>query len=119
MLQTVRDICEKIYHNGGGRPGRVTIYAVCRALSLPDTRFNYLPKCKAVIQEYAESFEVYWAREVVWAYKFLMESVKQDDICWRNIRDITNLRRDNFLASFLYLPMFADQDMAARIQSLL
>lgn len=119
MLQTVRNICEQIYHNGGGRPGRVTIYAVCRALNLPNKRFDYLPKCKAVIQEYAESFEVYWAREVVWAYKSLVESANQDDICWRNIRDITNLRRDNFFASFAYLSMFADQDTTARIQSLL
>lgn len=119
MLQTVRDACKKIYHNNGSRPGRVTIYAVCRALNLPDKRFDYLPKCKAVIQEYAEAFEIYWAREVVWAYKSLVETAKYNDICWRDIRDITNLRRDNFLASIPYLPMFADQDTAERIQRLL
>lgn len=119
LLQKVRNTCRQIYHNDGGRPGRVTTYAVCRALSLPDKRFDYLPRCKAVIQEYAESFEVYWAREVVWAYKSLVESAKQDDIYWRNIRDITNLRRNNFMSSFPYLSMFTDQDTARRIQSLL
>lgn len=119
MLQTVRDICEKIYHNDGGRPGRVTTYAVCRALNLPDKRFDYLPKCKAVIQEYAEAFEVYWAREVVWAYRSLVESEKGNDIYWRDIRDITNMRRDNFIASFSYLHLFTDQETVKAIQGLL
>lgn len=119
MLQTVRDVCEQIYHNDGGRPGRVTTYAVCRALNLPDKRFDYLPKCKAVIQEYAEAFEVYWAREVVWAYRSLVESDKGNDIYWRDIRDITNMRRDNFLASFPYLHLFTDQETVKAIQILL
>lgn len=64
MLQTVRDTCRQIYHNNGKRPGKVTVYAVCRALKLPDKRFDYLPKCRAVIQEYVESYEVYWARKL-------------------------------------------------------
>lgn len=119
MLQTVRDTCEQIYRNDGGRPGRVTIYAVCRALDMPGKRFEYLPKCRAVIQEYAESFEVYWAREVVWAYRVLMESANQRDIHWRDVRDLTNLRRDNFFASFPYLHLFTDQEMAEAIQNLL
>lgn len=119
MLQTVRDVCEQIYHNEGSRPGRVTTYAVCRALNLPDKRFDYLPKCKAVIQEYAEAFEVYWAREVVWAYKSLVESERGNNIYWRDIRDITNMRRNNFLASFPYLHLFTDQDTIKAIQSLL
>lgn len=119
MLQTVRDACEQIYHNEGSRPGKVTTYAVCRALNLPDKRFDYLPKCKAVIQGYTETFEVYWAREVVWAYRSLVESEKGNDIYWRDIRDITNMRRDNFIASFPYLHLFAEQDMINAIQSLL
>lgn len=119
MLQTVRDVCEQIYHNEGSRPGRVTTYAVCRALNLPDKRFDYLPKCKAVIQGYAETFEVYWAREVVWAYRSLVESEKGNDIYWRNVRDITNMRRNNFLASFPYLHLFTDQETVKAIQILL
>ena len=65
MKQQVRDICEQIYYNQGGRPRHVTVNAVCRALEFPDKRFNYLPKCREVIYEYEEKKEVYWAREVV------------------------------------------------------
>ncbi|HBI62796.1 MAG TPA: hypothetical protein DDY31_16585 [Lachnospiraceae bacterium] len=119
MLQRVRDICEQIYHNNGGRPGRVTEYAVCRALGFPNKRFDYLPKCRAVIQEYAEDYPVYWAREVVWCYKHLIKIKEDNDICWRDVRNITNLRKDNFIASLPCLQQFTDEDTANRIKALL
>ena len=54
MLEQVLDTCEKIYYNDGGRPGHVTVNAVCRNLRLPDKRFDYLPKCRKIIYEYEE-----------------------------------------------------------------
>lgn len=54
MIPAVMDACEQIYHNNGGRPGRVTVYAVCRRLGLPGKRFDYLPKCREVIYGYEE-----------------------------------------------------------------
>lgn len=54
MLQQVRDTCKQIYYNDGGRPGHVTVNAVCRALGFPDKRFDYLPKCREVIYGYEE-----------------------------------------------------------------
>jgi len=118
MLQQVRDVCEQIYNNNGGRPGRVTVFAICRILELPNKRFDYLPKCKAVIQGYAEEFPVYWAREVVWCYQYLSETIGEESIRWRNIRDITNLRKVNFYASFPYLHQFANEDTADKIKNL-
>lgn len=119
MIPQVRYICEHIYHNNGGRPGRVTKYAVCRVLKLPNKRFDYLPRCRTVIQEYAESYEVYWAREVVWCYQQLVESIGKDAIKWRDIRDITNLKKSNFFAAFPYLEQFTDKNTADKIKNLL
>ena len=119
MLQQVRDTCEQIYYNAGGRPGHVTVNAVCRGLGFPDKRFDYLPKCRKVIYGYEEKKEVYWAREVVWCYQDLMGSKGEEDIRWRDIRNITNLRKDNFIASFPYLEQFADERTADKIKSLL
>lgn len=119
MLQQVREICKQIYHNNGGRPGRVTEYAVCRAMSFPSKRLDYLPECRAVIQEYAEDYPLYWAREVVWCYRHLANTVGEDAIRWRDIRDVTNLKKDNFWASFLYLEDFADAETAGKIKKLL
>lgn len=119
LLQQVLDTCEKIYYNDGGRPGHVTVNAVCRALGCPDKRFDYLPKCKNIIYEYEEKKEVYWAREVVWCYQELIKKKEEEDICWRNIRNVTNLRKDNFMASFPYLEKFTDMETAGKIKSLL
>lgn len=119
MLQQVRDVCEQIYYNNGGRPGRVTEYAVCRVLEIPSKRFDYLPQCQAVIQEYTEDYEVYWAREVVWCYQHLIETNEENTIRWRDIRDITNLRKDNFIVSHQYLHLFADKETVDKIKKLL
>lgn len=62
MFPSVRDACEQIYYNNGGRPWRVTVYAVCRMMGFPGKRFDYLPKCRETIQEYEEKKEMYWAR---------------------------------------------------------
>ena len=117
MLEQVLDTCEKIYYNDGGRPGHVTVNAVCRNLRLPDKRFDYLPKCRKIIYEYEEKKEIYWAREVVWCYQELIK--KKEEVCWRNIRNVTNLRKDNFMASFPYLEKFTDMETAGKIKSLL
>ena len=119
MLQQVSDTCEQIYYNDGGRPGHVTVNAVCRALGLPDKRFDYLPKCKNIIYEYGEKKEIYWAREVVWCYQELIKKKEEEEICWRNIRDATNIRKDNFIASFPYLHLFTNADTADKIKNLL
>lgn len=119
MLQQVRDTCEQIYYNQGRRPGHVTVNAVCRALEVPGKRFDYLPKCRKMIYRYEEKKEIYWAREVVWCYQNLMGSKGEEDIRWRDIRNITNLRKDNFIASFPYLEKFADMETADKIKNLL
>ena len=119
LLQQVLDTCEKIYYNDGGRPGHVTVNAVCRALGYPDKRFDYLPKCKNIIYEYEEKKEVYWAREVVWCYQELIKKKEEEEVCWRNIRNVTNMRKDNFIATFPYLEQFADEETAGKIKSLL
>lgn len=119
MLPAVRDACEQIYHNNGGRPGRVTVYAVCRMMGLPGKRFDYLPKCRETIQGYEEKKEMYWAREVAWCYGHLAAGKENADIRWRNIRDVTNLRKDNFIASFPYLNLFVNEDTESKIRNLL
>lgn len=119
MLSAVMDVCEQIYHSYGGKPGRVTVNGVCRMMGLPGKRFDYLPKCRKVIYGYEEKKEVYWAREVAWCYQHLRESKGEDDIRWRDIRDITNLKRDNFLATHEYLHLFTDDGTENRIKNLL
>lgn len=119
MLQQVRDTCEQIYYNQGGRPGHVNVNAVCRALEVPGKRFDYLPKCREMIYRYEEKKEIYWAREVVWCYQDLIKKREEEDICWRDIRNVTNMRKNNFMSTFPYLEKFTDVETAGKIKSLL
>lgn len=98
IIQQVRDACEQIYYNDGGRPGNVAVNAICKALGFPDKRFDYISKCREVIYRYEEKKEVYWAGEVVWCCQCLLRNKGEADIRWRDIRDVTNLKKDNFIA---------------------
>lgn len=119
MLPEVQATIEQIYGGDGQRPKRVTEFAVIKCLGWPSKRFDYMPKCRELVQSYYEEFPIYWAREIVWSYQYLLETIGEDVIKWRNIRDMTNMRKENFIESFPYLHNFTDEDTADRIKNLL
>lgn len=118
MLPFVRKLCEKIYTGNGERPKRVTINAITKAMNWPDKRLNYLPKCKELVRTYSsESVEEYWAREIVFYYeKFRNESAS---ISWRRLRDITNMRREDFERCKKYLNNYTDGDTVDKIRRII
>lgn len=118
MLSKVKELCEKIYTGGDDRPKRVTAFAITKAMSWPDKRLDYLPRCKELVQRYSmESMEEYWARECVFFYKILLE--ESTTITWRNLRDKTNLTRKNFERCKKYLSNYTDKVMAEMIRKLI
>lgn len=119
MLPKVQKAINQIYAPKDARPKRVTENAVSKLLGLPNKRMDYLPKCKELVRSYFEEYPMYWAREVAWSYQYLVDTIGEDAIYWRNIRDITNLSRENFLASYEYLHLFVDEDTEKRIKALL
>lgn len=119
MLPEVKKAINEIYGSGAGKPKRVTEYAVTRHMGWPDRRLNYLPGCRELVKSHYEEFPVYWAREIMWAYKLLLGEKKMEDIHWRDLRVITNLKKDNFEAAFPYLERFADGKTAEDIRNLL
>lgn len=117
LLPEVKNQCLKIYGDGVHRPHRVTILAVQRAMKLPDKRIDRLPLCKAEIMRYKESQKEYWAREVVWAYEKIIK--EGGIVCWRHIRDLTNIRNVDFQACKPYINKYADGKTTAAILGLL
>lgn len=107
LLNTVSSTAKEIYGIGDNRPHRVTVKAMCKKLNLPDKRFEHLPKCKQEILKWSESQEHYWAREVLWAVKQIENS--GENLCWRRIRDLTNMRKDNFGACMGELSKLTDK----------
>lgn len=117
LLPEVKINCLKIYKGDGGRPHKVTMQAVKKMMNLPEKRLDKLPMCKAEIMSYKESQKQYWAREVVWAYqKLLSDGVP---VCWRRIREITNMRNVDFQGCKQFVNDYADAETTAAILQLL
>lgn len=77
----------------------------------------YLPRCKAVIEKYAESQEQYWAREVVWAANQIILS--DGRLTLGKIERLTCMRRRNVEACLPFLLNYVDSQFAEQIQRLL
>lgn len=116
LFPDVKKAVEEIYGNNNERPHKVTIKAVCRKLALPDKRFDVLPKCKSEILKWSESQEHYWAREVLWAVEQI-ENRKQE-LCWRRIRELTNMRKDNFFSCMEEIKKLTDDTTYEHIRQL-
>lgn len=116
-LPKVKKIIPKIYGTGINRPFKVTEYAVCKKMNLPDKRFDYLPLCRTEIQRYKESNEQYWAREVIWA----IDTVKKNGeaLNFRKIRNLTNMRKEYLIACMTELEKIADEDVIKIVKQIL
>ncbi len=107
LLPSVEVTVKKIYGEGDERPRKVSLNAICKPLHIDIHKFKKMERCMAVINQYYESQEEYWAREIVWAAKMIEKN--GDTLSNRRIRDLTNLRRDNMLDS---LDCIRDIDVA-------
>lgn len=77
----------------------------------------YLPRCLAEIRQHEESQEQYWAREVVWAVRRIEDS--GSILTWRKVRDLTNLRPQNFRICLPFVYRCTDWMRAEQISHLL
>ena len=115
-LPKVREIIKKLLVDSAGRPRRVTERAVCDMMGWPSKRLSLLPQCQAEVRRYRETMLQYWAREIVWAFKKVQENNLR--LNWRSIRDLTNIRRCDFLAAQPLLCHYTDSKTCSKIKSL-
>lgn len=115
-LPRVRLVIKTLLVDSIGRPRRVTERAVCDAMGWPDKRLKLLPLCHAEVRHYNESMPQYWAREIVWAYTKVMDNKVK--LNWRAIRDLTNLRRCDFVTALPLLIHYTDAETSTKIKSL-
>lgn len=101
LLPAVRDTVKRLSENGRERPKRITVSAVTKEMGLPEKRFEKLPRCREEIRKHQETQEKYWAREAVWAYRKLVE--EGTAVNWKQIRSLTNMRKEDFLRCQPYL----------------
>ena len=97
LLPSVKSMVMKIYGEGDDRPRKISLNAICKPLNVDMHKMKKMERCMSVINQYYESQEEYWAREIVWAIKKIEKN--GDALNNRRIRNLTNLRRDNMLDS--------------------
>lgn len=115
-LPQVRRAIRRLHTDSTGRPRRVTLRAVCDTMGWPDKRLELLPLCKAEVKRYHETMPQYWAREIVWAYRKVINN--QTKLNWRAIRDLTNMKRRDFLEALPLLIHYTDTETSTKIKSL-
>ena len=117
-LPLVRDAIVQLHGIENDRPKKVTIFAVEKILQLPSKRIaTYLPRCKAEIEKHQESQEEYWAREVVWAVNHILR--EGNTLNWKQIRNLTNMRKQDLIKCVPYLLNYTDTDTVERIKILI
>lgn len=75
-----------------------------------------MPRCKAVMEKYAESYPESWARKIVWAYQKLEEEGKV--FYWTDIRKIAGVKKKNLQLVIPYLRKYTDVEMVVKIIAL-
>lgn len=117
-LPLVRDAILQLQGTENDRPKKVTVFAVEKLLQLPSKRIaSYLPKCKAEIEKHYETQEEYWAREVVWAVNHII--TEGNRLNWKQIRNLTNMRKQDLMKCVPYLSKYVDMDMVDKIKILI
>jgi len=113
----VKGAVRKLWGSGGERPHKVTEFAVSKLLGYPDKRLELMPLCKAEILKHQESQEQYWAREIVWAVQKIQKEGKTPN--WKQVRTLTNMRKDNVLACLPYLKEIAEPELYEMVLGIL
>lgn len=116
-LPLVQEACQDLYTGNDGRPGRVTQKGIEKILHLPERRLDLLPLSKQEVQKYRETWEEYWARKLVWAYRQLSE---ENMLTSNKLLRLINLRRTNLIRCVPYIDTYAsDMKEALAIHGLL
>lgn len=119
MSTFIKRVSKDIYMgnaNDIGKPEKVTKKLICKIVGIKEHRFENMPKCKALLQKYSESYAELWARQLVWCYSMLLEN--KETICWTKMRKITNIKKENFNKIKLYLKKYTNDCVAREIEKI-
>lgn len=97
-----------------GKPEKVTEKFICRILGIKQHRLENMPKCRAVLERYLESYPESWARKLVWAYEWL-ENNEEDIFYWKHLRKLTGVKKEHFDEIIPYLKKYADVNVVKKI----
>ena len=103
--------------NENGRPERVSERIVYREMGLLGHQLENMPRCKAIMERYTESYQESWARKIIWAYQKLKKSGAP--FCWTDIRKIAGVKKKNLQLVIPYLMKYTDVKTVVKVMELL
>ena len=112
MSLAIEQVAADIYSGAAdnwGKPEKVTEKLICKILGIKAHRLENMPKSRAVLDKYAESYPESWARKLVWAYEWL-ENNEEDVFYWKHLRKLTGVKKARFDEIVPYLKKYADAD---------
>lgn len=116
-LPLVRKTIQRIERDESSMPKKVTVIGIERDVGLPEGSMKKMPKCKAEIKNHSIPQEQLWAKKVVWAVQKIQ--AEGQPLNWKHIRNLTNMRNENFQACKSYLERYTDADTVECIKELL
>ena len=116
-LPLVQKAIQRIENDESSMPKKVTVIGIERDVGLPEGSMKKMLKCKAEIKNYSISQEQLWAKKVVWAVQRIL--TEGQSLKWKHIRNLTNMRNENFQVCKPYLEKYTDVEMAERIKGVL
>ena len=116
-LPLVKRAIKQLQGEEGERPRRVTESTICRILGFPDKRLLLLPQCREEVLKHKEVQEQYWARECVWAVNIIESEGKP--LNWKQIRVLTNMRKENFTACMPYLKEMLQSELFEMVKAVI
>lgn len=103
--------CKGIYNgtaNDNGRPERISEKMIYKFLGITSYGFKNMPKCKAVYEKYAESYEESWARKIVWAYNKLQQDEDVSVIYWSHLKKLSGVKKEAYHKAVPFLKKYTD-----------
>jgi hypothetical protein len=107
------------YHGTYSRPSRVSERLVYRELQLNAHSLENLPRCRAILEEYSETYEESWARRLIWAFNHLKTDRGEAPFYWTDIRNISGVKAKHLSEVLPLLPLHTDANTAEAIKSLI
>ena len=120
MAPMLEKFAKSVYDGSGnenGRPERVSERIVYREMGLVGHQLENMPRCKAIMERYTESYPESWARKIIWAYQKLKKS--GEPFCWTDIRKIAGVKKKILKEVIPYLMKYTDVDTINRIMELI
>ena len=115
MAKLMEDMAANIYYgrlDKAGKPGKVMERVVCKKLNIMFHQMKNMPKCRAVLEKYSESYPELWARRLIWAYNLLAKEKGKENFYWTDMKLLTNIVKTKFDETIPYLKKHTDKETA-------